>query len=181
MFNRLIIALPILLAHSATYGNELLNLELNCGGKVRPLFASYEDEQRYTERQRWATTAMDESFSQRVTIVDNHIGEMPLTVEDSWVKIDSHYIDFYKQKGVHFDGSIDRLLGTMSFSVTLDEDNEFTDKAREIFPAMNDELRGMNGMSWTGVCEKLDPEKKGLLIFLFRYVGIDIYFGNHIN
>ena len=75
---------------------------------------------------------------------------MPLTVEDSkTINIEA--------ERVHFDGSI---LGTMSFSVTLDEDNEFKDKAREIFPAMNDELRGMNGMSWTGVCEKLDPEKK---------------------
>ncbi len=154
------IAILISIAYSVAHSYEVLNLELNCERKVRPLFANYEDEQRYTERQKWAATAMDESFTQRVTIADNFIGEMLLAVEDNWVKIDNSYIDFYKHKGVHFDGSIDRLLGTFSFSVSIDENNELKDKMAEVFPETSDELSGMNGFSFTGVCAKLDPKKK---------------------
>jgi len=144
----------------AANSNEVLNLELNCGGKLTPLFAKYEDEQRYTERQKWAATAIDESFSQRVSIIDNFIGDMPLVVEDNWVKIDNDFVNFNKAKGVHIDGFIDRLIGAVEFSVTIDEDSEFSDKWAEVSPMVNDELRGINGFRFNGVCEKLDPKKK---------------------
>ena len=155
-----ITAITSFISFAHAQDTEVLNLELNCEGKLRPLFAKYEDQQRYNQRQKWAATAINENHTQRISIVENAIGEMPLVVADKWIKVDDDFIDFYKAKGVHIDGFIDRLIGSVDFSIEIDEDSEFGKEWAGVSSKIGDDLLGMNGFEFNGICAKLDPEKK---------------------
>ena len=155
-----ITAITSFISFAHAQDTEVLNLELNCEGKLRPLFAKYEDQQRYNKNQKWAATAINENHTQRISIVENAIGEMPLVVADNWIKVDDDFIDFYKTKGVQIDGFIDRLIGSADFSITLDENSEAWEVWNEFSPMTGDDLLGMNGFEFNGICAKLDPEKK---------------------
>ena len=153
---RLLIATTMLFtACSTAYGAEVLNLELMCDGTAVPEFATQSDRERYATRQQFVTTAVSDRISERLSIKDNYVGEVPLVAEDSWIKISPSFIEKIEKKGVSISGKIDRLTGQFEVSFVAEKGSEFLGVL-----ASYEAIQGVVGMTASGYCEKLDPKKK---------------------
>jgi hypothetical protein len=169
----LLITFSFLAVSKVANADEKLDLELLCEGKATYSFGALKTEDGLELLLASGIISEMESegveFSERLSIKNNKLGKVELTVTDTLIETPNLFEDSElviaaaKDTGFEiskFTGSIDRLTGRLDARIEFSAVDTSRFEGSSAIPIIETVWSSLEGVDVSGQCMKLDPKKK---------------------